>query len=81
MFGRIADEHGALAGELLLHLRRMEGELSVIQKTGFAGYFLIVWDIIAKAREKGIPVGPGRGSAAGSLVSYLLGITEMDPIR
>jgi DNA polymerase-3 subunit alpha len=62
-------------------VQRMEGELAVIKKTGFSGYFLIVWDIIAKAREKGIPVGPGRGSAAGSLVSYLLGITELDPIH
>ena len=62
-------------------LQRMNDELAVIKKTGFAGYFLIVWDIIAKAMEKGIPVGPGRGSAAGSLVSYLLGITELDPIR
>jgi len=62
-------------------LQRMNDELAIIKRTGFSGYFLIVWDIIAKAREKGIPVGPGRGSAAGSLVSYLLGITELDPIR
>ena len=62
-------------------VQRMNEELSVIKKTGFSGYFLIVWDIIAKARAKGISVGPGRGSAAGSLVSYLLGITDVDPIR
>jgi DNA polymerase III subunit alpha len=60
---------------------RMNEELSIIRKTGFSGYFLIVWDFIAKAKQKGIPVGPGRGSAAGSLVSYLIGITEVDPIR
>ncbi len=60
---------------------RLKNELSVINETGFAGYFLIVWDIIARAREKGIPVGPGRGSAAGSLVSFLTGITDVDPLR
>ncbi len=60
---------------------RMDEELAIIRKTGFSGYFLIVWDFIAKAKQKGIPVGPGRGSAAGSLVSYLIGITEVDPIK
>ncbi len=60
---------------------RMLEELSIIRKTGFSGYFLVVWDFISAARKKGIPVGPGRGSAAGSMVSYLLGITEVDPIR
>ena len=59
----------------------MNEELSIIRKTGFSGYFLIVWDIIAKARDMGISVGPGRGSAAGSLVSYLFGITDVDPIQ
>jgi DNA polymerase-3 subunit alpha len=59
----------------------MNEELGIIHKTGFSGYFLIVWDIIAKARAKGIPVGPGRGSAAGSLVAYLIGITDIDPIQ
>ncbi len=72
--------YGAKAGDPEI-LQRMGDELAVIQKTGFSGYFLIVWDIIAKAREKGIPVGPGRGSAAGSLVAYLTGITDVDPIR
>lgn len=62
-------------------LGRMAEELSIIRKTGFSGYFLIVRDFIAQARAKGIPVGPGRGSAAGSLVSYLIGITGVDPIR
>ncbi|HEY5039710.1 MAG TPA: DNA polymerase III subunit alpha, partial [bacterium] len=62
-------------------LGRMNDELEIIKKTGFSGYFLIVCDFISKAREMGIPVGPGRGSSAGSLVSYLIGITEVDPIR
>ena len=60
--------------------KRLEFELSVIEKTGFSGYFLIVWDFIRYAKEQGIPVGPGRGSAAGSLVAYSLRITEVDPI-
>ncbi len=60
---------------------RLRHELEVIRKMGYASYFLIVWDFISYARSKGIPVGPGRGSAAGSLVSYSIGITEIDPIR
>jgi DNA polymerase-3 subunit alpha len=56
-------------------------ELSVIRDMGFSGYFLIVWDFIRFARENGIVVGPGRGSAAGSLVAYCLGITSVDPIK
>ncbi|MCA9736097.1 MAG: DNA polymerase III subunit alpha, partial [Gemmatimonadetes bacterium] len=60
---------------------RLDYELGVITQTGYAGYFLIVWDFIAWARSKDIPVGPGRGSAAGSLVAYALGITNLDPIR
>ena len=59
---------------------RLDYELDVIVKTGYAGYFLITWDFIRWARENGIPVGPGRGSAAGSLVSYALRITDLDPI-
>ncbi len=62
-------------------LERLEGELAVIAKMGFAGYFLVVWDFISYARSRGIPVGPGRGSAAGSLVAYCLGITSIDPLR
>ena len=58
----------------------MQHELGVISKTGFAGYFLIVADFIGYARRHGIPVGPGRGSAAGSLAAYSLGITGVDPI-
>lgn len=60
---------------------RLEYELSVIQNMGYVEYFLIVWDYIRFAREQGIMVGPGRGSAAGSLVSYTIGITNIDPIR
>ncbi len=60
---------------------RLEHELKTIEKMGFVGYFLIVWDFINYAKSCGIPVGPGRGSAAGSLVSYLLGITDLDPLK
>ena len=60
---------------------RLKYELSVISKMGFSGYFLVVWDFITYARRKGIAVGPGRGSSAGSLVAYCLGITNVDPIR
>jgi DNA polymerase-3 subunit alpha len=60
---------------------RLDYELGVINKAGYAGYFLIVQDFIAAARIRGIPVGPGRGSAAGSLVAYGLGITNVDPLR
>jgi DNA polymerase-3 subunit alpha len=60
---------------------RLAYELGVITKTGYSGYFLIVQDFIAAARERGIPVGPGRGSAAGSLVAYALGITDVDPLQ
>ncbi|MEY4527635.1 MAG: polymerase alpha subunit [Nitrospirota bacterium] len=59
---------------------RLREELTVICSMGFAGYFLIVWDIIRFARSRGIPVGPGRGSAAGSLVAYALRITDLDPL-
>ncbi len=60
---------------------RLNYELEVIEKTGFPGYFLIVWDFVNYAKRNGIPVGPGRGSAAGSLVSYVLEITDIDPLR
>ena len=63
------------------HRERMEYELSVIEKTGYASYFLIVQDFVNWAKENGIVVGPGRGSAAGSFVSYLTGITNIDPIE
>ena len=60
---------------------RLARELAIIQQMKFSGYFLIVWDFIRYAREHDIPVGPGRGSAAGSLVSYSLGITDLDPLQ
>ncbi len=60
---------------------RLEYELNVIKDMGYVEYFLIVWDYIRFAREQGISVGPGRGSAAGSIVSYSIGITNIDPIR
>ena len=62
-------------------VERAEYELEVVDKMGFSGYFLIVWDFIRYAREQGIPVGPGRGSAAGSIVAYALRITDLDPLR
>ena len=60
---------------------RLLYEISVIEKMGFSGYFLIVWDLVDYARRNEIPVGPGRGSAAGSIVSYTLGITSIDPLK
>lgn len=60
---------------------RLEAELAVIEKTGFADYFLIVQDFVNWAKKRGIVVGPGRGSAAGSLVSYVLNITDVDPLK
>ncbi|HEY2797654.1 MAG TPA: DNA polymerase III subunit alpha [Thermoanaerobaculia bacterium] len=63
------------------YLERLEYEIGVIEKMGFPSYFLIVSDFIREAREKGIAVGPGRGSAAGSIVSWALRITEIDPLR
>ena len=66
---------------LRVYEERMKSELGVIQSMGFAGYFLIVADFIDYARRNGIPVGPGRGSSAGSLVAYSLGITGVDPIE
>src|SRR6266849_6171183 len=61
--------------------RRLSAEIETIKKMRFAGYFLIVWDFIHYARAQGVPVGPGRGSAAGSLVSYALRITDVDPLQ
>ncbi len=64
-----------------LYAERLHYELGVMEQMGFPTYFLVVWDYIRFAREQGIPVGPGRGSAAGSLVAYALGITNIDPVR
>jgi DNA polymerase-3 subunit alpha len=76
--GLIKKLGGAISEE---YSERMSMELKMIEKMGFSSYFLIVWDFIHFAKEKGIPVGPGRGSAAGSLVAYGLDITDIDPIR
>ena len=62
-------------------MERVGHELKVIESSGYTSYFLIAWDFVRYAKEKGIPVGPGRGSAAGSVVSYSLGITNIDPIK
>ena len=61
-------------------VERLEFELGVIEEMGFSSYFLIVWDFVRYAKESGIAVGPGRGSAAGSIVSYVLNITDLDPL-
>src|SRR5262252_6768231 len=74
-------EQGKLKHSLTDYDQRLERELAIIQQMKFPGYFLIVWDFIRYAKERGIPVGPGRGSAAGSLVSYALGITDIDPLQ
>ncbi len=63
------------------YTERLREELDIIKKMDYSSYFLIVWDFISYAKKKGIPVGPGRGSAAGSLVSYCLGITDIDPVK
>ncbi len=63
------------------YMERFEREYEVIAKMGYPSYFLIVWDFINYAKSHGVPVGPGRGSAAGSLIAYALGITEIDPIK
>ncbi|MGB8834805.1 MAG: DNA polymerase III subunit alpha [Candidatus Sulfotelmatobacter sp.] len=74
-------EQGKLKHSITDYEQRLERELSIIQQMKFPGYFLIVWDFIRYAKERDIPVGPGRGSAAGSLVSYALGITDIDPLQ
>ncbi len=70
--------YGSVEGEVK---ERLAHELDVIEQMGFCDYFLIVWDFVRFAREQGIMVGPGRGSAAGSLVAYCLEITQLDPLR
>ncbi|MGP0020902.1 MAG: DNA polymerase III subunit alpha, partial [Candidatus Sulfotelmatobacter sp.] len=74
-------EQGKLKHSITDYEQRLERELAIIQQMQFPGYFLIVWDFIRYAREHDIPVGPGRGSAAGSLVSYALRITDIDPLQ
>ncbi len=65
----------------LIYRERLKKELDIIKKMRYSSYFLIVWDFISYAKKQGIPVGPGRGSAAGSLVSYCLGITDINPVQ
>ena len=81
--GRLEALHasGALKHDLAVYLERLDREIQTIQQMKFSGYFLIVWDFIRYAKERGIPVGPGRGSAAGSLVSYAMEITDIDPLQ
>ncbi|HJW09457.1 MAG TPA: DNA polymerase III subunit alpha, partial [Holophagaceae bacterium] len=74
-------EAGRLKHSEEAYRKRLDFELDTIIKMGFPGYFLLVWDFIAKAREMGVPVGPGRGSAAGSIVAWALMITDIDPMQ
>lgn len=74
-------DKGLLRKDLDEYTQRLEQEIEVINEMGFPGYFLIIWDFIKFALSKGIPVGPGRGSAAGSLVAYAMNITDIDPLR
>ena len=78
---RRVEAKGGLKHSVTDYEQRLNRELGIIQQMQFSGYFLIVWDFIRYAREHDIPVGPGRGSAAGSLVSYSLGITDIDPLQ
>ncbi len=75
------ENQGKLRHPIEAYEERLKRELGIIKQMRFPGYFLIVWDFIRHAREQGIPVGPGRGSAAGSLVSYCLRITDIDPLQ
>jgi DNA polymerase-3 subunit alpha len=81
-FGRVFEREKSRNPEIdeAVYRERLEYEIKTIKEMGFSGYFLIVSDFIFQAKEYGIPVGPGRGSAAGSLVAYSLGITDLDPI-
>ena len=75
------DRFGERAGTDTELVKRLDYELGVLEKAGFVSYLLIVWDFIHFAKQRGIPVGPGRGSAAGSLAAYVLGITDIDPLQ
>jgi DNA polymerase III subunit alpha len=78
---RAMEAHGELRHTIAEYEARLAYEIDVIRRMRYPGYFLIVWDFIRYARERGIPVGPGRGSAAGSLVAYCLRITDVDPLH
>ncbi len=75
------ERYGERAGTDSELIKRLDYEVDILERTGFVSYFLIVWDFIHFAKQRGIPVGPGRGSAAGSLVAYVLGITDIDPLK
>ncbi|MFN2621533.1 MAG: DNA polymerase III subunit alpha [Chthoniobacterales bacterium] len=75
------ERYGERAGGDSELIKRLDYEVDILERTGFVSYFLIVWDFIHFAKQRGIPVGPGRGSAAGSLVAYVLGITDIDPLQ
>src|SRR5438309_8021559 len=77
----LGERYGGRAANDPELIKRLDYELDVLEKTGFVSYLLIVWDFIHFANEHGIPVGPGRGSAAGSMVAYVLGITDIDPLQ
>jgi len=77
----LRERYGERAASDAELIKRLDYELGVLERTGFVSYLLIVWDFIHFAKEKGIPVGPGRGSAAGSIVAYVLGITDIDPLQ
>ncbi len=78
---RPLEVQGRLKHKISDYEQRLAREIDIIRQMQFSGYFLIVWDFIRWAKERGIPVGPGRGSAAGSLVSYAMGITDLDPLQ
>jgi len=78
---RQMEEEGKLRHTIAEYEERLTYEIAMIKKMGYPGYFMIVWDFIRYAREQGIPVGPGRGSAAGSLVAWCLRITDVDPLH
>jgi DNA polymerase III subunit alpha len=77
----LSERYGERAAKDKELIKRLDYEIDVLKRTGFASYILIVWDFIHFAKERGIPVGPGRGSAAGSIVAYVLGITDIDPLQ
>jgi DNA polymerase III subunit alpha len=78
---RVLQQQGRLKHPISDYEQRLNWEIGIIRQMQFPGYFLIVWDFIAWAKARGIPVGPGRGSAAGSLVSYAMEITDIDPLQ
>ena len=78
---RLLRDRGSLRHTTEEYEQRLQREIDCIQQMKFSGYFLIVWDFIRYAKEQDIPVGPGRGSATGSLVSYAMGITDVDPLQ